>query len=126
MTWENPVFKIELPIEMTNGNDGRGGKWFKSATLRKKYEVMLPHFTPFNFRVNVMVTRFMGPKQREWDSSSWQRGNYKEIEDALVAKGLFADDSPKHIKETRCRQVTSKESGRTTPATMIEVFKVAI
>ena len=47
------------------------------------------------------ITRILGKGQRLWDSSSIGRGNWKEIEDALVAIGWFHDDGPKWITETR-------------------------
>lgn len=99
---------ILLPFELTNGNDGRGSKWFSSAKLRKKFEADLRKMkltrNPFDHPVNVTVTRILGPKQSLWDSSSIGRGNWKEIEDALVACGWFHDDSPKYIKRTTFEQ----------------------
>lgn len=46
----------------------------------------------------------LGERQRFWDSSSGLRGNYKEIEDAMVAAGWFNDDGPEWIDETRFKQ----------------------
>lgn len=109
--WEDEQKSLEcvlsetLPIELTNGNDGRGNKWFSSAKLRKKIETVLRkrgfERKPFDYPVIVSVTRVLGKGQRLWDSSSIGRGNWKEIEDALVAIGWFHDDCPKWIKETR-------------------------
>jgi hypothetical protein len=97
-----------LPFELTNGNDGRGSKWFSSAKLRKEFEKNLRLLgyerKPFPTPVIVHVTRILSPGQRLWDSSSIGRGNYKELEDALVAIGWFHDDSPKFITETRFHQ----------------------
>lgn len=99
---------ITLPFELTNGNDGRGNKWFSSAKLRKQFEAKLRAMgmtrTPFPFPVRITVTRVLGKGQREWDSSSVGRGNWKEIEDALVACGWFTDDSPRYITQTDFRQ----------------------
>jgi len=93
---------------MSNGNDGRGSKWFSSAKLRKAFEADIRHMRltrePFSFPVIVRVTRILGKGQRLWDSSSIGRGNYKELEDALVACGWFHDDSPKWITETIFKQ----------------------
>jgi len=50
------------------------------------------------------VTSLTIKGQRKWDTSSIGRGNWKEIEDSLVALGWFVDDSPKYITETRFRQ----------------------
>lgn len=103
-----------LPFELDNGNSGRSGKWFSSAKLRKKYEEALRKMglqrVPFPCPVNVRLIRILGTGQREWDSSSWQRGNYKEIEDALVACGWFVDDGPKYIWETTFENDISRKS----------------
>lgn len=103
-----------LPFELTNGNDGRGGKWFNSAKIRKQAEQKLRSMNlnrkPFDFPVTVHVTRILGKGQRLWDSSSIGRGNWKEIEDAMVAVGFFHDDSPKYISETRWFQDPDRRS----------------
>jgi hypothetical protein len=99
---------VILPIELTNGNDGRGSKWFSSANVRKKIEKNLRQMgmvrTPFDQPVQVTVTRVLGKNQRLWDSSSVGRGNWKEIEDAMVACGWFHDDNPKWITATTFKQ----------------------
>jgi hypothetical protein len=99
---------ITLPFELTNGNDGRGSKWFSSAKLRRLFEKNLRLMglvrEPFPHAVTVTVTRILGKGQSLWDSSSIGRGNWKEIEDAMVACGWFTDDSPKYITETIFRQ----------------------
>lgn len=114
-----------LPIELTNGNDGRGNRWFSSAKIRKDVEKQLIELRherdPFEFPVVVHVTRLLGPKQRLWDSSSIGRGNWKEIEDALVVLGWFYDDSPKWITETRFFQ--NGENRTRGPAILVEIFK---
>jgi hypothetical protein len=103
---------FHLPFELTNGNDGRGSKWFSSAKLRKKFESDLRRLdlvrTPFERPVIVTVTRILGPRQSLWDSSSIGRGNWKEIEDAMVACGWFHDDGPKYIKQTLFLQDASR------------------
>ena len=102
---------FQLPFELTNGNDGRGSKWFSSAKLRKQFEKDLRRLgfvrKPFDKPVIVTVTRIMGPGQRLWDSSSIGRGNWKEIEDALVACGWFHDDGPKYIHNTFFKQTSA-------------------
>ena len=113
-----------FPIELTNGNDGRGGRWFKSANVRKKVEATLRALglsrEPFEHQVSVHVTRILGRGQRKWDSSSIGRGNWKEIEDALVVLGWFHDDSPKFITETRFFQdARRREDG---PAIRVQIF----
>lgn len=107
--------RITLPIELTNGNDGRGSRWFRSSIDRKKIETLLRArgltAKPFDFAVNVVVTRLIPKGGRAWDTSSIGRGNWKEIEDALVACGWFHDDGPKWITETRFFQRKS-ENGK--------------
>lgn len=117
--------KETLPIELTNGNDGRGSKWFSSAKNRKEYEAAMRSRgfcrVPFSGPVRVHVTRILGKGQKLWDSSSIGRGNWKEIEDALVAVGWFVDDGPKYITETRFFQDdTRREIG---PVVEVEVFE---
>jgi len=102
------ITTFNLPFELTNGNDGRGSKWFSSAKLRKQFEASLRTLKlvrqPYGHPVEITVTRILGPKQSLWDSSSIGRGNWKEIEDALVACGWFHDDGPKYIKRTTFEQ----------------------
>lgn len=106
---------IILPFQLTNGNDGRGSKWFSSAKLRKGFEETLRQLgyhrvIPYDFPVEITVTRILGPKQSLWDSSSIGRGNWKEIEDALVACGWFVDDGPKYITRTTFEQDATRRS----------------
>ena len=118
------ILKTLLPIELTNGNDGRGSKWFSSAKIRKQVETLLRvegfEREPFDHPVTDHVTRILGKNQRLWDSSSIGRGNWKEIEDALVAVGWFHDDGPKWIIETRFFQDDSRRSDG--PSIEVEVF----
>ena len=100
---------IYIPIKLTNGNTGRGTAWYMSAAFRKKAEKKLralgmARAVPFPCRVSVTVTRILGKGERLWDSSSVLRGNWKEIEDALVALGWFVDDSTQYIATTDGRQ----------------------
>jgi hypothetical protein len=116
----------ELQIELTNGNDGRGGKWCSSAKMRKKIESMLiatgHRREPFDGPVSLLITRVMAARQRAWDADSWQRGNLKELIDALVVVGWFVDDSPKYITEVRFRQLA--ESTRPEESTtIVEVMR---
>tara|TARA_R110000823_G_C15724652_1_gene479046 strand:- start:340 stop:711 length:372 start_codon:yes stop_codon:yes gene_type:complete len=103
------IHSAELPIELTNGNDGRGGRWFSSAKIRKQIESLLiaeghRRSEPFSGIVSLRITRVMGKRQKAWDADSWQRGNLKELIDALVVVNWFVDDSPKYISEVRFRQ----------------------
>lgn len=123
---EKPLRATLLPIELTNGNDGRGNKWFSSAKVRKQIEQTLRALRlerePFNHPVRVHVTRILGKGQRLWDSSSIGRGNWKEIEDALVAVGWFHDDGPQWITETRFFQDANHRPDG--PATLVAVYGV--
>lgn len=114
---------ITLPFELTNGNDGRGSKWFSSAKIRTKFEKTLRQMgltrEPFDRPVTVTVTRILGPRQSLWDSSSIGRGNWKEIEDALVACGWFADDGPKYIHRTTFDQDATRRGDG--PAVMVQI-----
>lgn len=108
------IHTAELPIVLTNGNDGRGGRWFRSAKVRTLIEEMLRcdghvRSTPFSGPVSLLVTRVLGPRQSLWDADSWQRGNLKEVIDALVVVGWFVDDGPKWITEVRCLQLVRKQ-----------------
>ncbi len=121
-----PILSATLPIELTNGNDGRGSKWFSSAKLRKHYEATVGQFqygrSPFRFIVRLEVTRILGKGQRLWDADSILRGSAKELIDSLVALGWFVDDSPKWIGAVVGYQdATQREIG---PAVQVEVFKM--
>jgi hypothetical protein len=116
--------KIILPIKLTNGNTGRGTAWYMSASFRKKVEKKLRGLglarSPFQMPVKVTVTRILGKGERMWDSSSVLRGNWKEIEDALVAIGWFVDDSTEYIHTTDGRQDdTRRDKG---PAVELEIL----
>jgi hypothetical protein len=110
-----------LQLKLTNGNDGRGNAFWKSAKFRKSCEQYLRAFhkqrKPFEVPVVVHVTRMFSGRERLWDSSSIGRGHWKEIEDALVAVGWFHDDSPKWIQRTVFDQRKYTET-----CVMVEVF----
>ena len=94
--------KITLPIELTNNNAGRTQHFGRSASQRKKYERLIRkefgQQKPFDVSVQLVVIRVLGKNQRLWDYSSVLRGNWKEIEDALVACGFLHDDGPEYVK----------------------------
>ena len=118
---------IILPFELKNGNRGRSGTYHKSAAWRNKFEEDLKklglRFEPLPFRAIVHVTRIMKPRQAFWDPSSSGRGNYKELEDALVACGWFTDDSFKYIENVFFYQDnTRREEG---PAIEIRIEEVS-
>jgi hypothetical protein len=111
-----------LELKLTNGNDGRGNAFWKSAKFRKDCEQYLRMNAldrePFEVPVVVHVTRMFSGRERLWDSSSIGRGNWKEIEDALVAVGWFHDDCFKWIRRTVFDQRKHIES-----CVMVEVFE---
>ena len=92
---------IDLPIELTNNNTGRTQHFGRSASQRKKYErIIRSAFGQQNAcwcKVDIVVVRVLRAKQRLWDFSSILRGNWKEIEDALVACGFLDDDGPEYV-----------------------------
>lgn len=121
------VLRAVLPIELTNGNDGRGCRWFRSAKVRDDLERILRALRhvrePFDFPVSLTVTRILGPRQKLWDVSSCGRGNWKELEDALVACGWFHDDGPRWIESIAWEQDgTQRKNG---PAVEITVYRQA-
>lgn len=116
-----------LRIKLTNHNDGRTRSFHASHTERKDLGVWIRakhgKRTPFAFPVRLEVTRILGPREQLWDFSSCGRGNWKEIEDALVANGWFIDDGPKYITGVEFLQdSTKRDSG---PSIKIDVFKTA-
>lgn len=121
------IHRADFPIELTNGNDGRGGQWFSSARTRKKIEATLRFHGHarslfFDGLLTIHVTRILGPRQKRWDADSWQRGNLKELIDALVVLNWFFDDGPDYIEEIRFWQIADKP--RPLHSTiMIEVFR---
>lgn len=54
---------------------------------------------PFRQKVDIVLVRILGKRERLWDSDSILRGNAKQLLDSLVADaGWFADDGPKYIR----------------------------
>lgn len=126
MSSSDSILSANLPFELTNGNDGRGSKWFKSAALRKKFEQRLRELgqerRPFARPVCVHLTRVLGPGQRFWDADSVLRGNAKELIDALVAVGWFVDDGPKWIvTATGSQDATQRVNG---PSVIVTVTRL--
>ncbi|MEM7784960.1 MAG: hypothetical protein AAF939_03240 [Planctomycetota bacterium] len=103
---------ITLPIELTNGNDGRGNRWFSSSKVRKDIEAELRLLglprQPFEVPVRIHITRVLGRGQRFWDADSLLRGNSKELIDALVSIGWFVDDGPKYVTRVSASQDASQ------------------
>jgi len=123
-TTKAKILTRAIRIKMTNGNDGRGGRWFSSAKVRKEIEALLRAEgltrKPFEGLVSVKLTRVLGKNERFWDADSILRGNSKELIDALVAVGWFYDDGPKFISEvTGAQDASRREEG---PIVIVEVF----
>lgn len=113
-----------LPIAITNDNDGRTKHYGISKDRRIRYERKLRSLghtrQPFGQQTDVVVTRILGPSEKKLDQSSVLRGNYKEIEDALVWLGWWHDDSPPYIRFVLPDQdATQREIG---PAIRIDVY----
>lgn len=121
------VLREFLKIKLTNGNKGQTKHWGKTATDRDELEMELRCFhgtrKPFTFPVRLHVTRVLGAGENLWDFSSIGRGNWKQIEDSLVALGWFADDGPKFI--TGIEFFQDAESRSDGPGVLVEVFKTA-
>jgi len=126
------LLRIRLPIRLSNNNGGRSGVYFESATFRKKCQEQLtawglkwtqaPDRARYRFPMPVIarVIRVLGKNERKWDTSSILRGNYKELEDSLVAIGWFPNDSPQWITATHPDQDdTQRQHG---PAIMLEIM----
>jgi len=118
------LLSATFAIELTNGNDGRGNKWFSSAKVRKQIETQLlaagHEREPFDHPVRLVITRILGTGQRKWDADSILRGNSKELIDALVAIGWFVDDGPRWITRVDGEQDdTRRQDG---PAVKLEVW----
>jgi len=116
---------LRLPLELTNGNDGRTQKYFQSAKARKDFEAYLKAMghtkRPYGFPVRLVLTRILGKGQRAWDNDSGLRGNAKELLDSLTACGWWHDDSPRWITAVDFRQdSTQRASG---PAIVIDVYR---
>jgi hypothetical protein len=122
-----PILREAINLNLTNGNDGQGRAWYKTASTRKAIEQQLRvqklERDPFEFPVKLTLTRILGPNQRLWDADSVLRGNAKQLLDSLVAVGWFHDDSMKYITQViGAQDATQRENG---PAVFIEVFKDA-
>ena len=116
---------ILLPVKLTNGNSGRTKHFGKSAQVRKQFERDLAllgyrRTEPFP-PCGIYVRRILGKGERLWDLSSGLRGNWKELEDALVALGWFPDDSPKHIKAIQFQQDGDRRHEG--PAVELRIYK---
>lgn len=115
------LIEVELPIKLSNSNDGRGHSFWRTKKKRDDFEATLRALgyvrQPLEFPVFLRVTRLYSGRERAWDYSSILRGDWKELEDSLVACGWFHDDSPRWIHGVVCDQQKRDQSG-----TRIEIF----
>lgn len=118
---------LTLPIELTNGNEGRSKHWGAAAKRRGEYESIIrllrPNPWPIETPVRLVITRVLGRGQRLFDVDSLARGNAKEVIDAIVAAGYLPDDGPRHVVSCEYRQdATRRFEG---PATVVEIEAVS-
>lgn len=111
-----------LPWKLTNRNDGQGRHWSASHISRRNAERMAVCFKrkPMDCKCTVVVTRILGKGERAWDPSSILRGNWKQLEDALVKAGWWHDDGPQWIEAVVGFQ--NEMSRATGPATKIDIW----
>ena len=96
------LHSVILPIELKNANTGRTRHFGGSNRERKQYARLLKTLghrrKPFAVQTDVVVTRILGSNQRLWDASSVLRGNWKELEDALVEAGWWWGDDKQELQ----------------------------
>ena len=119
------LIAINLPIDLTNDNNGQGHGWRRTAERRNSIESEIRaagHVrAPFEFKVRLIVIRVLGKRQKLWDDDSVLRGSAKQLIDSLVACGWFVDDKPKWLKVDQEQQVP-KVRGK--PSVTIQVYSL--
>lgn len=137
------LFTFTVGKELKNGNNGQTKHFSASHKEKKEWLNALPlsdvdvngvemsfeTFTeevldssPVACMVGIVVERFLGKRQRLWDSDSVLRGNCKQGIDAFVTRGVLSDDSMKHVSWTLGVQNDSdKENG---PYTKFHFYEV--
>lgn len=107
-THPDGTIEVILPIRLTNSNEGRTKHYGPTKRFRDDCGVMCKVWfrdrKPFDFPVKVLVVRLLAKGEHKMDQSSLSRGNWKEIEDSLVAAGWFHDDGPKWITDVHFDQ----------------------
>lgn len=115
-----------LPIELTNGNEGRSKHWGSAAKRRTEYEgiirLLRPNPRPVETPVRLVITRVLGRGQRLMDCDSLARGNAKELIDAIVAAGFLPDDGPRHVVSCEYKQDASRRFEG--PSVVVEIETV--
>jgi len=103
---ENKMITLEIPIPLTNNNDGQSRHWSKAnqhkQTFAKTLAIMRMKATPPERKQRVTITRILGKGQSLWDADSVLRGNAKQLLDSLVepfntrlALKTFPPDEPR-------------------------------
>ena len=138
------IGEIEIPMKLKNNNQGQGRHWSGSHRERAVASQAVAEARvwvestdkPYKWKsfsewrtglaikegqkIGLAVWRILGSRERLWDADSVLRGNYKQIQDALIQAGLAEDDSPKYIEWVIGRQwAGSREDG---PKVSIEVY----
>jgi hypothetical protein len=122
------VAEVEIPMKLKNNNQGQGRHWSGSHKERRMATEAVANATVKYFpsttseftvglsewlterhfdcdqKIGLVVWRILGKRERLWDADSVLRGNYKQIQDALIEAGLAEDDSPKYIEWVLGRQ----------------------
>lgn len=107
--------------ELKNGNNGQTKHFSVSHKEKKEWLIALGNADvdvngiemsvdtlkeevldnrPIACMVGIVVERFLGKRQRLWDSDSVLRGNCKQAIDSFVTHEILSDDSMKHVSWT--------------------------
>ena len=138
------IAEIEVPMKLKNNNQGQGRHWSGSHKERRiaseavAQAICWPHPAtesdkPVKLsewisqqkkgrdgKLGLVVNRVLGKRERLWDADSVLRGNYKQIQDALIEAGLAEDDSPKYIDWVLGMQISEwRDQG---PKVVIDVY----
>lgn len=125
------LFRLSLPLEISNRNDGRGHQWFRTDAEKKAVaealQIFYPNGPPAEARemdsggtVNLVVRRILGKRQRWFDPDSILRGNAKEIVDAIVDHGFLSGDGYPAVGFVAGVQIKDPEAG---PALAVDFFR---
>lgn len=119
---DNGVMRIELPVSMSNGNDGQTKHWGKTVKFRKEYDLAIAsnYYKPItpSFRQDLIITRVLKKGERFWDADSVLRGSAKQLIDSLVDYGFLQDDGPKWVRTAIGKQDDSRRDEG--PITVVE------
>lgn len=136
------ICRMIIEKKLNNGNEGRTKHWTAAARSRKEWMIAVANCEvehqgecmdgetfiscilsgrPLQKRVDIVVTRVLGPRERMYDPDSILRGNAKELIDSIVEAGYLADDSAKHIETVVGKQDDSQRPNG--PFTIIEIFE---